>query len=493
MLNHQKTPLFDALKSYVNQGVLPFHVPAHKQGRGGDAEFLEYIGSGALGIDLTVIPELDNITNPKTAILDAERLAAEAFGAAQAYFLCNGTTSGIQAMIIAACRPGDKLLVPRNAHKSVIGGIILSGAEPIYLQPEINEHMGIAMGVTVETVQRALVEHADASALFLINPTYFGAASDLRSIVEQCHRQGVLVLVDEAHGGHFYFHEELPLTAMAAGADIAAVSTHKFTGSLTQPSLLLRNENDRISSLRLKSVLNLMQTTSPSYVLLASLDAARRDMFFHGREQLEKTIALARWANSELHNSEGLSFINELIGSPSCYAFDATKLPLCVRGVGLTGHEFAALLRQDWGVQVELSDVYNILPLLTIGDDIDTTSKLVMSIRQVIAKHSRNTMLDVGLQLPGAPPLVVSPRFAYYAETVSIPLEEAEGEVSAEMIMAYPPGIPVICPGERITWEAIRYVATMREAKLNIQGTEDPDVLNLRVLRRNLERYYTPT
>ena len=492
MSQQQQAPLFDALRAYVSNGVVPFHVPGHKQGRIGDAEFLDFIGANAFQIDLTCMEDLDTLSNPKTSIMAAEQLAAEAFSADHAFFLCNGTSSGIQAMIIAACQPGDKILVPRNAHKSVIGGIILSGAEPVYIQPELNDYLGIAMGITPEAVSAAIVENPGAKALFIINPTYYGVASDLRQIVEICHQHGLLVLVDEAHGGHFGFHESLPLTAMQAGADISAVSTHKLTGSMTQSSLLLMKDNDYLKPSRLKSVLNLAQTTSPSYILMASLDTSRRMMALHGREMVQRSIELAEWARDQLRDISGFYALGaDLIGKPGFFANDPTKLAISARSLGISGYEFERILRQEKQVQVELSDFYNALFLFSIGDDEQTVMRMVEACRYVADTYNQHILLNVEATMPPIPELIVSPRFAYYSETVSIPFEEAEGEISAEMVMAYPPGIPVLCPGERVSWEIIRYIQTMREANLNIQGTEDPEVNFLKVLRRNLSRVYS--
>ena len=488
---HQQAPLFEALKNYVTEGTIPFHVPGHKQGRSGDAEFLAFLGQNTLNIDLTCMEDLDNISGPKSAILEAEKLAALAYGADHAFFLCNGTSSGIQAMLIAACKPGDKVLIPRNAHKSVIGGIILSGAEPVYLQPEINDYLGITMGITPEAVQAAIDNHPDLSALFIINPTYYGVASDLVTIVDICHQNGIMVLVDEAHGGHFYFDDSLPPSAMAAGADLAAVSTHKLTGSLTQSSLLLMKENDYLKPSRLKSVLNLTQTTSPSYILLASLDASRRAMALHGREMTAKAISFSKQAREELQDIPGFYiFGDDLVGKPGCFGIDPTKVAICARGLGISGYEFERILRQEKHIQVELSDFYNVLFLYGIGDDETTMGAMVDACKFIAGSYNQRTLHNVEGGIPPIPELVVSPRFAYYSETVSIPLEEAEGEISAEMVMAYPPGIPVICPGEMISWEIIRYVHSMREANLNLQGTEDPEVAHIRVLRRNLSRVY---
>lgn len=480
---HDRAPLFDALRKYVDDRVIPFHVPGHKQGRVGDEEFLSYIGHNVMGIDLTIMEDLDGICNPKGVIKEAEELAALAYKADYAYFLSNGTSSGIQAMIMSVCQPGDKILLPRNAHKSAISGVILSGAEPVYLQPEINEYLGIAMGITPEAVQNALNEHPDLKAIFVINTTYYGVASDLRQIVDIAHRHGVAVLVDEAHGAHLSFHESLPLSAMEAGADMSAASTHKLTGSMTQSSMLLIREG-LVNPKRVKAVMNLTQTTSPSYILLASLDTARRKIVRDGRQLLEQTIELANWARREINQISGLYiFDTDILGLPGCYAFDPTKVPISARGLGISGYEFERILRQEHGIQVELSDLYNVLALFSIGDNQETAERLVAACRSIASRYKETSMRLVNSRVPDIPELAVLPRDAFHSETVPILLEQAEGEISAEVVMAYPPGIPVVCPGERITRDIIRYIRTMRQEKLSLQGTEDPNVTTIKVLR----------
>lgn len=478
----RRTPLFDAVKKYVSSGIVPFHVPGHKQGRG-LPEFKEYVGENVLAMDLTCMPDLDNILNPLGVIREAQELAAQAFGADHAYFLVNGTTCGIQAMIMAVCEPGDKLILPRNAHKSAIGGIILSGANPVYLDPEINRDFGISMGITPEKVERALREHPDAKAVFVINPTYYGAASDLAGIVEVAHRYRVPVIVDEAHGAHFGFHEGLPVSAMEAGADLSAASTHKLTGSMTQSSFLLLKEG-LVSPQRVKAVLNITQTTSPSYVLLASLDVARKQMALQGREMVQRTLELARWVRLEIAGIEGYDLLDEkVVGTPGCFALDPTKITLNVQGLGLSGYELETILRRKYNLQVELSDLYNVIFLLTIADDRGTVGYLVDCLRDIANQRSFKNVIKYCPPLPAIPEMVMLPRDAFYSQTKVIDLQDAEGAISAESIMAYPPGIPLVCPGERITREIIDYVTVLKQEHADLQGTEDPQIERIKVLK----------
>lgn len=479
-LDQKKTPLFDAVKNYVESKVVQFHVPGHKQGRG-LPELKEYIGERALQMDANGMEDLDYANHPTGVILEAERLMAYAFGAQNAYFLVNGTTAGVQAMIMSACEPGDKILIPRNAHKSTIGGIILSGAMPVYIQPEINQRLGIAMGVTEESIKKAIKDHPHAKAVFLINPTYYGAASDLKSIVRIAHRHDMAVLVDEAHGAHMSFHDDFPLTAMEVGADMSAASMHKTSGSMTQSSVLLLRSNI-ISPEKVKQVLDLTHTTSSSYLLMCSLDVARKQLATNGSDMLEEALHLARWAREEINRIEGLyAFGKELIGTPGCYDFDETKLAVNVRGLGYTGYQMESKLRKEYNIQVELSDLCNILAIVSIGDRKEDLEAFVNALKDIASK-TQTVEFDNTVGIPESPKMIVSPRDAFFSSKKAVPLEDSYGEIAGEMVMAYPPGIPVICMGERITKDIIEYIKVLKREKCEIQGTVDPYVDYIRVL-----------
>jgi len=477
---HRRTPLFDALKRYLDERVIPFDVPGHKHGRG-LKEFTDFVGKTIMNLDVNAMEDLDNICNPIGVIKEAEKLAAEAYNATHAYFLVNGTTFGVQAMIMSVCKPNDKIIIPRNAHKSTIGGIILSGAIPVYVQPEINEELGIAMGVPVANIRKAIKEHPDAKAVFVINPTYYGVASDLKSIIRLAHKNDMLVLVDEAHGAHMRFHPELPKMGMDLGADMSAVSTHKTGGSLTQSSLLLINDL-RVDPLLVKSVLNLTQTTSASYLLMASIDVARKQLVLEGRKLLDNTLNLVRYAREEINQVPGLyAFGKELLGTPGCFAFDETKFSVNVKALGISGYEVQKILRRDYHIQVELADLYNIMAIFSLGDSEETVMPLINALKEIARRFG---VVDVRPKtfIPETPEVIVSPRDAYYSSKKVVRLEEADGEISGEMIMAYPPGIPVVSLGERITQDIIDYVKLLKEEGCQLQGTEDPYVDYIKVL-----------
>ena len=478
----QKTPLFDALKKYVEDRTVSFHVPGHKGGKG-IPEFRSFVGENVLSIDVTSgILGLDTICNPLGVIREAEDLAAQAFGADYVHFLVNGTTSGIQAMILSVAGPGDEIIIPRNAHRSVVGGLILSGTKPVYIKPVIDDYMGIAMGITPESVRRALVEYPNAKAVFVINPTYYGVASDLKKIVEIAHSYGKPVIVDEAHGAHLGFHPDLPISAMEAGADMSAASIHKLVGSMTQSSILLV-KSDLVDDRRVKGALNLTQTTSPSYPLLASLDVARKQIALNGRQLLDRTIKLCEKARNQLNDIKDVYVMGyDVEGTEGCFAYDPTKLAINLREMGLSGFETEKLLKYKYHIQMELSDLYNVLAVGTIGDDEESMNTLITAIKDISQKYGHKNVVKITSELPENQEMVVSPRFAFYSEKKVVPLEEAEDEISTEMLMAYPPGIPILCPGERITREVIDYAKALSSEGCHLQGTEDPDARSIKVL-----------
>ncbi|SKC83391.1 aminotransferase class I/II-fold pyridoxal phosphate-dependent enzyme [Maledivibacter halophilus] len=481
LLNQNRAPLFEAMKEYHKKNVIPFDVPGHKHGIG-IKEMTDYFGQAMLELDVNAMKSLDNICNPIGVIKEAEDLAAKAYGADYGFFLVNGTTAGVQTMIMSACSPGDKIILPRNAHKSATTALILSGAIPVYIQPEINDELGIAMGISFDEVKRVIANHPDAKAIFLINPTYYGATSDLKSIVDIAHKNNMAVLVDEAHGAHMKFHDELPLEAMDAGADMCAVSTHKTGGSLTQSSILLLNQG-LIDSKYVKTTLNLTQTTSASYLLMASLDIARRQIATRGEKMLERVLYLSRWARDEINKTNGLyAFGKELIGTPGVFNFDETKLGVNVRKIGLSGFEVYDILTDEYNIQTELGDMYNILAIVSLGDTEESIKALIDALKDIAQKYKKEKIIKGKRDILKNPEIIVSPRDAYYSRKKIVRFEEAAGEVSGESIMTYPPGIPLVTPGERITKEMIEYVVRLKEEHSLLQGPEDQCIEYIKVL-----------
>lgn len=488
LLSQNETPLFSNLIKHAKKNPVQFHIPGHKKGTGMDPEFREFIGDNALSIDLINIGPLDDLHSPKGIIKQAQDLAAQAFGADHTFFSVQGTSGAIMTMIMTVCGPGDKIIVPRNVHKSVMSAIVFSGAVPIFIHPEIDSNLGISHGITTDSVERALEQHPDAKGVLVINPTYFGVAADLKKIVEVAHSYDIPVLVDEAHGVHIHFHDELPLSAMQAGADMAATSVHKLGGSMTQSSIL--NVRDGLVSYkRVQSILSMLTTTSTSYLLLASLDVARRRLITEGRELIDQTIQLANSIRERINKIDHLYCVGkEILGTKATYNYDPTKLIISIKDLGITGYDAEKWLREKYNIEVELSDLYNLLCLITPGDTETEGDMLVKALQELSDEfHERAEKIQIHAQvlLPDIPLLALTPRDAFYSETEVIPFSESEGRIIAEFVMVYPPGIPIFIPGEIITAENLRYIEMNMEAGLPVQGPEDDSLQMILVIKEH--------
>ena len=447
-LNQERAPIYEALERFRKMRVVPFDVPGHKHGKG-NPELVELLGEKCVGIDVNSMKPLDNLCHPVSVIREAEELAAEAFGAAHAFLMVGGTTSSVQSMVLSCCKRGDKIIMPRNVHRSAINALVLCGAQPIYVNPDVDCRLGISLGMRLEQVEAAIRNNPDAVAVFVNNPTYYGVCSDLRSIVKLAHEHGMLVLADEAHGTHFYFGEGLPVSAMAAGADITAVSMHKSGGSLTQSSFLLTGPGVSVGHVR--QIINLTQTTSGSYLLLSSLDISRRNLALRGRREFEKVIDLAEYAREEINNIGGYyAFSQDLVNGNSIFAFDRTKLSVHTLEIGLAGIEVYDILRDEYDIQIEFGDIGNILAYLSIGDRRQEVERLVSALAEVKRRYKKDRAGMLSQEYID-PKVVATPQEAFYAPKESLPLEQTAGRICSEFVMCYPPGIPILAPGEEIT------------------------------------------
>ena len=480
-LDQNQAPIYEALVKLRKKRIVPFDVPGHKRGRG-NPELVELLGEKCVGIDVNSMKPLDNLGHPISIIRDAEELAADAFGAAHAFLMIGGTTSSVQTMILSTCKAGDKIILPRNVHKSAINALVLCGAIPIYIEMSVDPKIGIALGLENDRVAQAIKDHPDAQAILINNPTYYGICSDLKGLTEIAHEAGMMVLVDEAHGAHLHFTDKLPISAMDAGADMAAVSMHKSGGSLTQSSLLLIGE--QMNPEYVRQIINLTQSTSASYLLMASLDISRRNLALRGKESFEKVIELSEYARREINAIGGYyAYSKELIDGVSVYDFDVTKLSVYTQGIGLTGIEVYDLLRDEYDIQIEFGDIGNILAYISIGDRIQDIERLVGALADIKRLYSRDGKdLIAGEYIQ--PELVLSPQEAFYSERKSLILDESVGQVCGEFVMCYPPGIPILSPGERITREIVDYIQFAKERGCSLQGTEDPEVNHINVIKR---------
>ena len=475
----EDAPIYEALEQFRRMRIVPFDVPGHKRGRG-NPELSELLGDRCVNIDVNSMKPLDNLCHPVSVIKAAEELAAEAFGAAHAFLMVGGTTSAVQSMALACCKKGDKIIMPRNVHRSIINALVLCGARPVYVNPDVDRHLGISLGMKVEQVEQAIRDNPDAVAVFVNNPTYYGICSDLRTIVEAAHSHGMKVLVDEAHGTHFYFGENFPVTAMAAGADMASVSMHKSGGSLTQSSLLLVGKDMHPGYVR--QIINLTQTTSASYLLLASLDISRRNLALRGREAFARVAELAEYAREEINRIGGYyAFGDELVNRDSVYAFDPTKLSVHTLDIGLAGIEVYDILRDEYDIQIEFGDLGNMLAYLSIGDRKQEVERLVSALADIKRRYQKDKTGMLSQEyIP--PRVVMTPQESFYAPKEQLPIQEAEGRICSEFVMCYPPGIPILAPGKEITDEIIEYILYAKEKGCSMTGPEDEKIEKLNVV-----------
>ncbi len=478
-LDQNKAPIYEALQKFREMRIVPFDVPGHKHGKG-NPELTEFLGEQCVSIDVNSMKPLDNLCHPVSVIREAEELAADAFGASHAFLMVGGTTSSVQSMVLSSCKRGDKIILPRNVHRSVINALVLCGAIPVYVNPEVDRNLGISLGMQREQVAKAIEQNPDAVAVFVNNPTYYGVCSDLKAIVDMAHKAGMLCLVDEAHGTHFYFGENMPITAMKAGADMASVSMHKSGGSLTQSSLLLTGKN--VNPGHVRQIINLTQTTSGSYLLMSSLDISRRNLVMRGKEVFAKVVKMAEYAREEINAIGGYyAFGKELINGNSIFDFDPTKLSVHTRDIGLAGIEVYDILRDEYDIQIEFGEIGNILAYLSIGDREQEIERLVSALAEIRRRYQRDSSGLLSQEYLD-PEVVISPQEAFYAKKRSLPLGESEGLVCSEFVMCYPPGIPILAPGERITKEILDYIEYAKIKGCSMTGPEDPDIEYINVL-----------
>ena len=481
-LQQTQTPLLQALRTVAQRSNAAFHTPGHKRGQGISEDFANLLGAQAFQADLPELPELDNLFAPEGVILEAQALAADAFGAEQTWFLANGSTCGIQAAVLATCQPGDKLILPRNVHQSAIAALILSGAIPVWLEPEVDQEWDIAHSVDPVQVAIALAQHPDAKAILLVSPTYYGVCGNVRAIAKLAHAHQIPLLIDEAHGAHFAFHPDLPTPALQAGADLAVQSTHKTLSALTQAAMLHVRGN-RIDRDRLSRALQLVQSTSPSYLLLASLDAARQQMAIQGKSLLDSALKLAAIVRTQLAEMPEFAVLQpDRTSTPGWFALDPLRLTVSVAKLRLSGFEADEWLHQA-GITCELPGLHHLTFILTHGNTAEECDRLVRGLAALSAElettaNSSNPKVFRRFPLPS---VMLSPRQAFFAAQRVVPVQEAIAQPSAELICPYPPGIPVLIPGEIITAEAIDFLQHIRAAGGILTGCTDPTLQTLKI------------
>jgi arginine/lysine/ornithine decarboxylase len=491
--NEQPTaPYLDAVVAYAFRGPARYHVPGHKGGPGADPGVRKAIGVDALAADVPQdIHGIDLGPSP-TPYERAELLAADAFGAERTFFLTNGATQGNHALCLALAPLGARIVAQRNSHASIVDGLVLSGGLPSFVAPAYDEELGITHCVTPQSLGDALRENPDARAAFVVSPTYYGMAADVAGMAEVAHAAGVPLVVDQAWGPHFGFHEALPPTALSQGADAMLTSTHKIAGSLTQSAMLHIGRSSRVDTGAVARALRLLRSTSPSSLLIASLDGARRQLSLHGEQLLHETLEAIDVARAKLETVDGIALVDaSLIGRMGVAGYDPLRIVVDVRGTGRTGYEIADALRRSYDVHVELPMQATIVFVVGLGESVTALRRLAGGDVDEVVKR----LSEPGRTAPIVPPsaslrneVVLSPRDAFLGDAVQVPVDDAVGRISCESIASYPPGVPALLPGERISAETIEYLRELAASGARLHGASDPAFRTINVLRAASDR-----
>ncbi len=461
-------PLVEAIFKYIDEDIKRYHMPGHKGGRGFSGEFLRNLPL----MDLTEVPGLDDLNNPKGVIYRAQDLGARAFGADRTFFLVNGSTMGIHAMILSACPPGSSLIVPRNCHRSVINAMVLGDVRPIYIQPEYNSEMELTAQVSPEAVQKALNSHPDTIGVLLVSPNYYGMCAHVERIGDIVHKRDKILMVDEAHGAHFPFSPRLPKSSGEIGADIWVQSAHKTLPAFTQTGYL-HIKGDRVPEDRVARALRTLGTSSPSYMLMASLDRARYIMETEGGALILKLIDGLERIKHRLKEETGVIAI-EKVPCKSVHSLDPTRPILDFKGIGLDGFKADKLLRKEEGLQMEMADHRYGVFICTVVDRVEDLSEIVKACKNLEHKHKEEGQITTPLSISREiPRQAMSPREAFYGKREGIPLKEGMGRICAESIGTYPPGIPRFCPGELLDGEGIGELMALKEMGATLFGVDD--------------------
>jgi lysine decarboxylase len=486
--DQSETPYLDALREYAARDPARLHVPGHKGGPGADPGLLDAIGERALSLDIPALTHGVDIGSEPTPFERSQRLAADAWGAARAWFLINGASQGNIAAALALAHRGDDVVLQRNAHSSTIDALVLSGLRPTFAAPELDSELGIAHCLTAETLDDALSRTPRAVGAWVVSPTYFGAGADVRALAEVAHARAVPLIVDEAWGAHLAFHEELPEHALAAGADLVISSTHKIVGSLTQSAILHLGHGaaSLIDENTVDRAVTLTESTSPSALLTGSLDAARRQAALHGRELLGHTMEVVAQTREDIRAIDGLDVLDErLAGRPGVHAYDPLRLAVDVRGIAATGYELAPLLREIGDINLELYGQNVIVAVFGMGErGLPEARRLVLALRTAVERVGLDPG-GAGASFAAPPPwgeLAMTPREAYLGAQEVVPASAAAGRIAAESLATYPPGIPNVLPGERLTGETLAYVQNTLELGGSVRGASDRLLRSVRVV-----------
>ncbi len=480
-------PYLDAVAAYGLRAPTRFHVPGHKGGEGADPGLLAAVGVRALQLDLPQDTRGVDVGPYPTPYDQAELLAAEAYGAGRTWFLSNGATQGNHALCLALARPGSRVVVQRNAHGSIVDGLVLSGAIPTYVKPVTDDELGMAHGVTPDALRAALERTPDAKAAFVVSPTYYGMTADVAALAEVAHAAGVALVVDQSWGPHFGFHPAVPESALKLGADAVLTSTHKIVGSFTQSAMLHVAAGGLVDADEVARAVRLVRSTSPNSLLLASLDAARRYIAVHGEALLSRTVEAATRACEAIEAIPATKVIrHQLVGQPGVAACDPLRITIDVRGTGRTGYEVASALRATYDIHVELATHATLVLVLGIDQPVAALERFAHDFAETVRRLEPAAEGSTSLVVrPPAedPEFVVTPRDAFLGATEVVAVDDAVGRISCESIAGYPPGIPALMPGERISTALVAYLRELAAAGARLHGASDPNFRTITVLR----------
>jgi len=488
MTDQHSAPYLDAVVDYAFRGAGRFHVPGHKGGAGADPALRDALGERALAMDIPQDVHGVDIGVSPSPYQRAEQLAAEAYGAERSWFLTNGATQGNHALCLALAPLGSRIVVQRNAHASIVDGLVLSGGRPSFVAPEYEHERAMAHAVTPPALAAALDADPQARSAFIVSPTYYGMCADVAGLAQVCAERGVALIVDQSWGPHFGFHPAIPPSALHQGASAVLTSTHKIVGSLTQSAILhVARPSDAaaVDADAVARALRLLRSTSPSSLLMASLDAARRQLATHGEALLQDTLETLVEVKARLNGIDGISVVGEnVIGTSGVVAHDPMRLVLDTRGLGRTGYEVADALREIYDVQVELATQTTIVCVLGLGQSAQELSRLVGDVEELADRLRTDQAVAPISQGPQAldHEVVVAPREAFLGASERVALDDAVGRVSCESIAGYPPGIPALLPGERIETETVAYLREILRAGGRLHGASDPALGTIHVL-----------
>jgi arginine decarboxylase len=485
--NEQPTaPYLDAVVGYAFRGPARYHVPGHKGGPGADPGLRKAMGPDGLAMDIPQDIHGVDLGPSPTPYERAERLAAEAYGAGRTFFLTNGATQGNHTLCLALAPLGTRIVAQRNSHASIVDGLVLSGGVPSFVAPEYDDELGITHCVTPDALAAALRDAPDARAAFIVSPTYYGMAADIVGMAEVAHAAGVPLVVDQSWGPHFGFNEALPPTALSQGADAMLTSTHKIAGSLTQSAMLHISADGRIDAGAVARALRLLRSTSPSSLLMASLDAARRQLALHGEQLLFETLEAIEVARAKFKTIPGIALVDaSLVGRMGVAGYDPLRIVLDVRGTGMTGYEIADALRRSYDVHVELPMQATVVFVVGLGESAAALRRMAGDVDEIVKR-----MGQPGATAPIVPPaaalrneVALPPREAFLGEAEQVAVDDAVGRISCESIASYPPGVPALLPGERISAETVAYLRELAGSGARLHGASDPAFQTINVLR----------